>query len=571
MAPGGPAGLARPGIAIACDADSAAAQNTLPPAVAAQLPKFAGGGPGRAVCADRKGVPQQFKFFVTAKRKWKVKCGKGKKSCVGARINPTEDTRAALKIDTWLECTHPGLPALPAFVHPAAVAAARAAGSSGQCHSLTTSARADVTRRLLAARPAEPTAVLVQIHSHALRTADLFVQLTVAATALYALAHGYRALYYNSESACSAPPDPLPHARLRESVACCHEANTEAGACDQTLNSFGMNCWVDGWFLKPHWFKSLALMDAMRRYSSAKWVVSLDTDAAPRHLGWSIEQYTEWALQSRLDPLCDGEKCWGDQEVRSRGDADIIIAREPYQPAEGMLFAERARVNSGVIALRNTPEGRALAADWWESRGADCRVETPPNVSHGLNRVWGSSDQFALGQHIFRSRRRRFAEVPHIACNSAVGLWFVHAYSRKSRETMALLGELALRHASALVWALCGEREVGHPCEGPPAELAGSMRRVANCSSSKAGSWGFRWLPAALATVEERRLTIPEEARAGRGPGHVDAACADRLSGIVAAELREGSCQKFDRGPGFAAKKAHLLDRAILKETRGKR
>lgn len=383
--------------------------------------------------------------------------------------------------------------------------------------------------------PAAPDVVLLQVSEQAWRAVKLFKRLTLAAVALYALLHGYVAVYYDGSGPCD-----MRHAQSPPGWAAPPGVGNLHGCKKRQC------CWQGRFWLRPEWLKPAAIVDAMARWPSAAWFVSLDQDAAPRYPSYSVAHVTGWLLRHTFRSRGAAE--WREQRVVDGDGPKMagIVAREAYAGIYARSPAARQRrLNTGIMLLRGTQGGRELVRRWWESRDDDCRAHCTPRERRGLAggmwacqrrgmfRLWDQRDQSALGHWVLprlRSARRAvIAEVPHVLLNSHSGLLFAHFYNerwRLSGHVYDWAREHAARHAAAAAAAVCATP----PACAAPGAFEQSDKSARRCAK---GAWATAFAKAALLTVVRVPLQWGNESS-------IDARCYRDLSLMVQAEVQGG-------------------------------
>eukprot|EP01062_Namystynia_karyoxenos_P056787 TRINITY_DN47711_c0_g1_i1.p1 TRINITY_DN47711_c0_g1~~TRINITY_DN47711_c0_g1_i1.p1 ORF type:complete len:719 (+),score=103.48 TRINITY_DN47711_c0_g1_i1:57-2213(+) len=486
-----PQGLDPPAIAGVC-ADNA----TL-----AQGGGYVSGAPGRVMCTDRRGVVLRTKAAV-----------------------PLTGTTYLNSLATWehrlwwKECAHTGMFAYPPLEVPQVVDTVRKGG--GGCPAAGHSA----VTRLAAASPERSRSdiVMVQISQQRLNETSGFLRWSIAAVALYALAHGYRHLYYTGARSCYMEPvvpklwPPPPSA----APMCVHKVNC---------------CWQGHFWLRPEWLKPAAMVDALTASPEAHWLVLVDIDAAPRQLGWSVPTAAAYARRHALRISCNKKRkrrCWHNQGVVTASTHQgIVVGREFY----ASLGKRGARVNTGVMLVDLRVPGMAqVVRDWWASRDDDCKAHCPRNSNpfdcqrNGMYRMWEWRDQSAFGHWVYGRHAKRIAEVPHILINSHAGVVFSHFYNNKynRNNTELFMREVVARFASQIMRLLCGDAEAAaqHPCAARGA-MAGSEAAAHSCGQG----WAELWVNASVGAVEERGLMWGNETK-------IDRWCYRRLVDLVLVE-----------------------------------
>eukprot|EP01065_Artemidia_motanka_P049747 TRINITY_DN8331_c0_g2_i1.p1 TRINITY_DN8331_c0_g2~~TRINITY_DN8331_c0_g2_i1.p1 ORF type:complete len:577 (+),score=219.44 TRINITY_DN8331_c0_g2_i1:46-1731(+) len=378
----------------------------------------------------------------------------------------------------WKECVHSREPPLPPFRVPAAVKAL-----GGACPSATA---AGVLSALRAAAPASPEAVVVTAADKALDAVPHHAKIAIAATVVWSLAHGVKHLFYTLRGSCYRAGGP----------------------------GWEVSCWQGGWWVHHAWVKPLALVTTFRRYGSVAWVLSVDTDAVPRHLGWGVADVAAAAAAQALpDESVGGDVQDGAGLAELPNDTAVVGAREPVL---GVRF------NTGVLLFRGGAGD--LARDWWAARDDDCARADCPSRGwcewHG--RLAAPGDQKAFNTGVWARQGRRMRAVPMVLMNSHSGLMVAHCFSKKSWATDALFTEVMLRHAGG-VMALSG-CSAPDPCLVPKA-VSASASLAHNCTQPRARA-AVAWRTAALAAVEEVDMSEAWAADRGRMSG----GCASTLS-----------------------------------------
>jgi len=327
----------------------------------------------------------------------------------------------------------------------------------------------------------------------------------------------------------------------------------------QSYSNISVCCWQGGHWLGATWIRVAAARDAVARFSSAEWVVLVDTDTVPRHLVWSPTAVAGWTASQSLRRRCrdDGGSCFGVQPVSDHSaSAAIVIARgnEIYDPKH-----ERSgnRANPGVLFVRGQGAGGAAAARaqelldaWWASRDADCDV--PCGLSRRapcgscpcdlMTRVGAMQELTALGRSVMpRYAEADVAEVPHSLLSSPSGAMWAHWYNWKWRmrgeacasprsdrrpnaNVCRLFLEAAARHvAGALrltcpgLWAGREGWDCGHP------STAGTTDGGWRCVRA-----GRAWAGSLFASVRSIPLSLGNDSRVRR-----DRQCQHKLSHFI--------------------------------------
>eukprot|EP01062_Namystynia_karyoxenos_P037793 TRINITY_DN27492_c0_g4_i1.p1 TRINITY_DN27492_c0_g4~~TRINITY_DN27492_c0_g4_i1.p1 ORF type:complete len:637 (+),score=125.50 TRINITY_DN27492_c0_g4_i1:100-2010(+) len=421
----------------------------------------------------------------------------------------------------WMECL-PVRSVPPPFAMPAAVAALRAGPEAERCPRGGGGVNATLMLRSLAgAAPKNPSVLVLVVSDRSLAEVaakggiGMFSALAVAATALYAVAHGYRMVFYDGQQACSQPPPSAVPYGVPPKAQC----GSGAGKANC--------CFEGGWWLSLNWLKPAAILDAIGRYPEAQWMLSLDTDATPTHLAYPLETVTSWAAHSRLAQRCPPGKqgtgigrCHafpGRAPPTAPSDVRTVLARDVIMdPGVEQGKGGFDQVNTGALLLRLAdPDVRSMISDWWDTRNSLCRPGVPPvhpTIRHG--RAFASGDQTGFSVWVLPNHTERIHEVQHFMQGHG-GLFYTHLYSKKSWTTVARFAETVGRHAAGLAALLCGP--AAGNCSEPRRLAAGELRE--ECAANAHGGvslWVQRWYRAALSPaagiVHEHRLQWPQGA-----------------------------------------------------------
>eukprot|EP01062_Namystynia_karyoxenos_P037787 TRINITY_DN27492_c0_g1_i2.p2 TRINITY_DN27492_c0_g1~~TRINITY_DN27492_c0_g1_i2.p2 ORF type:complete len:490 (+),score=146.28 TRINITY_DN27492_c0_g1_i2:487-1956(+) len=420
----------------------------------------------------------------------------------------------------WMECL-PTRSTLPPFSMPAAVGALRARAEGDRCPRRGRAVNeTQMLRSLAAAAPENPSVLVLVVSNGELESLPssgmrIFSRLAVAATALYSAAHGYRMLFYDGQQACNQP--------LHKVALYGKPPDAHCGSGSGPSRC----CFEGGWWLTMNWLKPAAIIDAIKRYPGAQWMLSLDTDAAPTHLAYPVETVIAWAAQARLHQRCKAAeqgsglmRCHSDPEraapidpsaVRTVLSRDIIM--DPGVDAGRSGFDQ---INTGALLLKlGDSEVRKMVGEWWDSRNSLCRPGVPL-FHHRLRhaRAFASGDQTGFSVWIFPNRSWMISEVQHFMQGHG-GLFYTHLYSKKSFLTVARFAETVARHAAGLTALLCGNGT--GDCGQPRRIAAGETHR--KCAANQFGVvslWAAEWARAALSPeagiVHRHKLRWPQEA-----------------------------------------------------------
>eukprot|EP01065_Artemidia_motanka_P039856 TRINITY_DN4914_c0_g3_i2.p1 TRINITY_DN4914_c0_g3~~TRINITY_DN4914_c0_g3_i2.p1 ORF type:complete len:479 (+),score=172.80 TRINITY_DN4914_c0_g3_i2:277-1713(+) len=418
-------------------------------------------------------------------------------------------------------------PALPAALKDASPAVA-------QCSPAAVTAA--VRRRRAPGR-----SVLLRVAGRPLdqvRGSSGYPRLALAATALYALLHGYPCVYYDGTDACrSTPSVPADWPPLQSAG--------QLRACQKR-----QCCWQGGYWLRAEWLKPAALIDAARRYPDAAWLVMLDTDALPQFAGWSVDQAAAWSMQNTLR---DGAG-WHIQEVSQADPEEVvaIVGREAYAGlyAEGgpaqQEVARSKRFNTGVMLVRGGERGREFSSRWWATRDSDCLAQCKESERlcsrtclirgggmwacqrRGMYRLWEQADQSAFGHWLHAALPPgQLAEVPAVTLNTHSGTFFAHFDNERARQGSVVdlwAMEHVARFAAVASQAVCAPKAV--PECAKLQQYNGDLSAL-QCIRS---GWADGWAAEALKWVESVQLRWGNDTA-------IDRRCYGDLQDMVTAEL----------------------------------
>ncbi len=100
--------------------------------------------------------------------------------------------------------------------------------------------------------------------------------------------------------------------------------------------------------LSPHWMKVVALKEVLPQLPDNQWIMWIDDDVLTSDFSTVQLSLPDRLIEEYADSI--------DESVRP----SVLVSSDPY-----------TKVNTGVVLVRNSPEGNLFLQHWWETRVDD--------------------------------------------------------------------------------------------------------------------------------------------------------------------------------------------------------
>ncbi len=101
--------------------------------------------------------------------------------------------------------------------------------------------------------------------------------------------------------------------------------------------------------LPPHWLKVIALKSLLPQIESDKWIMWIDDDVISSDFLENKHSYIDMLIESYIEEGPDVSKT-----------PSMLVSADPYTD-----------INTGIVLVRNSEEGRLLLEHWWDTRVMD--------------------------------------------------------------------------------------------------------------------------------------------------------------------------------------------------------